>query len=104
MDQSFDFTSYNNIKRLSEEELTALWGEYFKDKTQKSARDALIVQYIYLIRYVVGRVKGRRTFYQEVSVKKLKTSKMLKNNLSRNLEELLQQQKLPTFLKWILKK
>ena len=57
MDQSFDFTSYNNIKRLSEEELTALWGEYFKDKTQKSARDALIVQYIYLIRYVVGRVK-----------------------------------------------
>lgn len=57
MNQSFDFTSYNNIKRLSEEELTALWEEYFKDKTQKSARDALIVQYIYLIRYVVGRVK-----------------------------------------------
>ena len=57
MDQRIDFTSYNNIKRLSEEELTALWGEYFKDKTQKSARDALIVQYIYLIRYVVGRVK-----------------------------------------------
>ena len=57
MDQNFDFTSYNNIKRLSEEELTALWGEYFKDKTKKSVRDALIVQYIYLIRYVVGRVK-----------------------------------------------
>ncbi len=57
MDQSFDFTSYNSIKRLSEEELTALWEEYFKDKTQKSVRDALIVQYIYLIRYVAGRVK-----------------------------------------------
>ena len=57
MDQSFDFTSYNNIKRLSEEELTTLWGEYFKDKTQKNVRDTLIVQYIYLIRYVVGRVK-----------------------------------------------
>ena len=57
MDQNFDFTSYNSIKRLSEEELTALWGEYFKDKTQKSVRDTLIVQYIYLIRYVVGRVK-----------------------------------------------
>ena len=57
MDQSFDFTSYNNIKRLSEEELTELWGKYFEDKTQKSVRDALIVQYIYLIRYVVGRVK-----------------------------------------------
>ena len=57
MDQGFDFTSYNNIKRLSDEELTALWGKYFEDKTQKNVRDALIVQYIYLIRYVVGRVK-----------------------------------------------
>ncbi len=57
MDQSFDFTSYNSIKRLSEEELAELWGKYFEDKTQKSVRDALIVQYIYLIRYVVGRVK-----------------------------------------------
>ncbi len=57
MSQSFDFTSYNNIKRLSEEELTALWEEYLKDKTNKAARDTLIVQYIYLIRYVVGRVK-----------------------------------------------
>lgn len=57
MDQSFDFTSYNNIKRLSEEELTALWEEYFADKSNKQVRDKLIVQYIYLIRYVVGRVK-----------------------------------------------
>lgn len=57
MSQSFDFTSYNNIKRLSEDELTALWEEYLKDKNNKAARDTLIVQYIYLIRYVVGRVK-----------------------------------------------
>lgn len=57
MSQSFDFTSYNNIKRLSEDELTALWEEYLEDKTNKAARDTLIVQYIYLIRYVVGRVK-----------------------------------------------
>ena len=57
MGQSFDFTSYNNIKRLSEEELASLWSEYFKDKTNKQVRDNLIVQYIYLIRYVVGRVK-----------------------------------------------
>ena len=34
-----------------------MWEEYFKDKTNKEARDTLIVQYIYLIRYVVGRVK-----------------------------------------------
>lgn len=57
MSQSFDFTSYNNIKRMSEEELTALWQDYLNDRTNKSVRDVLIVQYIYLIRYVVGRVK-----------------------------------------------
>ena len=57
MSQTFDFTSYNNIKRLAEEDLVALWEEYFHDKNNKAARDALIVQYIYLIRYVVGRVK-----------------------------------------------
>lgn len=57
MSQTFDFTSYNNIKRVSEEELASLWQTYLDDKTNKSARDMLIVQYIYLIRYVVGRVK-----------------------------------------------
>ena len=57
MSQTFDFTSYNNIKRVSEEELASLWETYLNDKTNKSARDMLIVQYIYLIRYVVGRVK-----------------------------------------------
>ncbi len=57
MSQDFDFTSYNNIKRLSEEELTQVWGKYLADKSDKSSRDVLIVQYIYLIRYVVGRVR-----------------------------------------------
>lgn len=57
MGQGFDFTSYNNIKRMSEEELEGLWEVYLNDKTNKEARDTLIVQYIYLIRYVVGRVK-----------------------------------------------
>ena len=57
MEQGFDFSSYNSIKRLSEDELTALWEKYLADKTNKQARDTLIVQYIYLVRYVVGRVK-----------------------------------------------
>lgn len=57
MSQTFDFTSYNSIKRMSEEELYVLWQEYLNDKTNKTVRDTLIVQYIYLIRYVVGRVK-----------------------------------------------
>ena len=57
MSQGFEFTSYNNIKRMSEDELAGLRESYINDKTNKSARDVLIVQYIYLIRYVVGRIK-----------------------------------------------
>ena len=57
MEQGFDFSSYNSIKRMSEDELTALWGKYLADKSDKQSRDTLIVQYIYLVRYVVGRVK-----------------------------------------------
>ncbi len=57
MSQNFDFSAYNSIKRLGEAELAELWGEFFKDKTQKEVRDKLIVQHIYLIRYVVSRVK-----------------------------------------------
>lgn len=57
MEQSFDFSSYNSIKRLSEDELTQLWEKYLSDKSDKASRDTLIVQYIYLVRYAVGRVK-----------------------------------------------
>jgi RNA polymerase sigma factor for flagellar operon FliA len=57
MEQGFDFSSYNNIKRMSEDELIALWEKYLADKSNKQARDTLIVQYIYLVRYAVGRVK-----------------------------------------------
>ncbi len=57
MYQERDGSSYKNIKRLSDEELETLWGDYFKNRTDKKVRDSLIVQYIYLIRYVVGRVK-----------------------------------------------
>lgn len=57
MNESFEFTSYNNIKRLSEEELIALWGKFFENKSDKAVKDAIIVQYLYLIKYVVGRIK-----------------------------------------------
>ena len=57
MSESFDFSSYNSIKRLTEDELVSLWQKYLNDKSNKQIRDTLIVQYIYLIRYVVGRVK-----------------------------------------------
>lgn len=57
MHQDLDYNSYSKIKRLADSELEALWFEYFKDRTNKKVRDSLIVQYIYLTRYVVGRVK-----------------------------------------------
>ena len=55
MDQ--DTSSYNKIKRVTNEELAAMWQKYFDDHENKELRDALILQYIYLTKYVVGRVK-----------------------------------------------
>lgn len=57
MDQNLDFSSYNKIKRATNEELAELWQRYFDDHDNKNLRDHLILQYIYLTRYVVGRVK-----------------------------------------------
>lgn len=57
MHQELEYNSYSKIKRLTDGELETLWLDYFKDKTNKAKRDELIVQYIYLTRYVVGRVK-----------------------------------------------
>ena len=57
MDQDLDFSSYNKIKRATNEELAELWQLYFDDHDNKMLRDKLILQYIYLTRYVVGRVK-----------------------------------------------
>lgn len=57
MHQDLEYNSYSKIKRLSDEELESLWMQFFKNKTDKKIRDTLIVQYIYLTRYVVGRVK-----------------------------------------------
>ena len=57
MEQNLDFSSYNNIKRATNEELANMWALYFDDHENKALRDELILQYIYLTRYVVGRVK-----------------------------------------------
>ena len=57
MENENNFSSYNNIKRLSDEEIEKVWHDYLADRTNKKLRDILIVQYIYLTRYVVGRVK-----------------------------------------------
>ena len=57
MSEELEYNSYNRIKRLSDEELEALWQQYLNDKSQKTLRDKLIIQYIYLTRYVIGRIK-----------------------------------------------
>ena len=57
MSEELEYSSYNKIKRLSDEELESLWLEYLEDKSKKALRDKLIVQYIYLTRYVIGRIK-----------------------------------------------
>lgn len=57
MEQELNFSSYNKIKRATNEELADLWQRYFNDHNNKQLRDELILQYIYLTRYVVGRVK-----------------------------------------------
>ncbi len=57
MSQATDIDSYKKITRLSDEELEQLWEKYLQDRTDKEVRDKLIVQYIYLARYVVGRIK-----------------------------------------------
>lgn len=57
MSSEFEFNSYNKIERLPEKELEELWHKYLADKSDKKVRDKLIVQYIYLTRYVLGRIK-----------------------------------------------
>ena len=57
MNEETTHNPYSNIKRLSDSELETLWEEYLKDKTNKKLRDLIIVQYIYLTKYVIGRIK-----------------------------------------------
>jgi len=57
MEHNLDFSSYNKIKRATNEELAEMWARYFDNHENKELRDELILQYIYLTRYVVGRVK-----------------------------------------------
>lgn len=57
MSENFEINSFKKIVRLSDEELNELWNIYLNDKTNKAVRDKLIVQYIYLTKYIIGRIK-----------------------------------------------
>lgn len=57
MSENFETDSYKKVVRVSDAELVELWKQYQEDKNNKAVRDKLIVQYIYLTRYVIGRIK-----------------------------------------------
>ena len=57
MSENFEINSFKKIVKISDEELSELWKEYLSDKSNKTVRDKIIVQYIYLTRYVIGRIK-----------------------------------------------
>ncbi len=57
MSEQTENNIFGHIKRISDEELESLWLAYLKDKTNKIYRDQLIVQYIYLTRYVINRIQ-----------------------------------------------
>jgi RNA polymerase sigma factor FliA len=44
-------------KKLSDAEINAIWAEFENDKNNKQLRDKIIIQYIFLIKYVVGRLR-----------------------------------------------
>ncbi len=48
---------FKKVVRISDEELVQLWETYRNNKSDRAIRDKLIVQYIYLARYVIGRIK-----------------------------------------------
>ncbi|OGI21233.1 MAG: hypothetical protein A2287_06735 [Candidatus Melainabacteria bacterium RIFOXYA12_FULL_32_12] len=50
-------TASQKQKKLSDSDVDKLWAQYVLDKNNKETRDKLIVQYIYLIKYVVGRLR-----------------------------------------------
>lgn len=46
------------VRKLSEEELREIWIKYLEDKEKnKALRDTLIIQYLTLVKYVVGRIR-----------------------------------------------
>ena len=57
MEKDVSFSLYNNVKRLTEAELIQLWENFFAKRNDKSLRDKIIIQYLYLVKYVVSRVR-----------------------------------------------
>lgn len=54
---NFDNLGTSKQAKLSDVEVRKLWAELENDKTNKALRDKLVLQYIHLIKYVVGRLR-----------------------------------------------
>ncbi|HSA07556.1 MAG TPA: FliA/WhiG family RNA polymerase sigma factor [Candidatus Gastranaerophilales bacterium] len=50
-------TFNNKQKKLPDSEINKIWEEFEQNRNNKQLRDKLIIQYIYLIKYVVGRLR-----------------------------------------------
>lgn len=57
VEQSQINLSQKKMKKMTEEEVNLLWQEYIKDRENKKLKDSLVVNYIYLIKYVAGRMR-----------------------------------------------
>lgn len=44
-------------KKLSDEDIYKAWAQYEKDRGNKALKDKIIIQYIYLVKYVAGRLR-----------------------------------------------
>jgi len=58
MSSNLNFNLFDSKqKKLSDEEINKVWAQFETDKKNKQLRDRLIIQYIYLVKYVAGRLR-----------------------------------------------
>ncbi|MFH0702018.1 MAG: FliA/WhiG family RNA polymerase sigma factor [bacterium] len=50
-------TRKQKTPKMLDPEIDKIWVQYIADKSNKEFRDKLIIQYIYLVKYVVGRLR-----------------------------------------------
>lgn len=53
----FNLEHAKNTKKLSEFEIKELWRDFLTDRTNKKNRETLIIQYLPLVKYIVGRMR-----------------------------------------------
>ena len=54
---NFNLFNQSKQKKLSDADVSTFWNKYENDRSDKEVRDKLIIQYIYLVKYVAGRLR-----------------------------------------------